>query len=162
MALFACARTGARLELEARGRPGPFAVTVRPERWKDAAFEAHPLAASRMLARAAMGPDTLLDGKEVTTRELVLDGDRVTSWSENIAAGKCLRATVGAEGDGAGIEVRAFEGTDEIDRSEAADAASVKACATAESPRAVRFEVRASAGHMAAVLGERTSNERLP
>jgi hypothetical protein len=159
LALFACARSGARLELETRGRPGPFAVTMRAERWRDAVFEAHPLAASRMLARAAVGPDALLDGKEGATRELVLDGERVTSWGENIAAGKCLRATVGGQGDGAGIEIRVFEGSDEIDRSEAAHAVSVKACATPETPRAVRFEVRASAGHMEAVLGERTSSE---
>jgi hypothetical protein len=162
LTLFACARTGARLELETRGRPGPFAVTMRPERWRDAVFDAHPLAASRMLARAAVGPDTLLDGKEGVTRELVLDGERVTSWNENIPAGKCLRATVGGQGDGAGIEVRAFEGTDEIDRSEAAHAVSVQACATPEAGRAVRFEVRASAGHMEAVLGERTSTEHAP
>jgi hypothetical protein len=160
LALFACARMGARLELETRGRPGPFTVSVRPERWRDPLFEALPLAASRMLARAADGPDTLLDGKEGLTRQLVLDGERVTAWSENIAAGKCLRATVGAEGDGTGIEARVFEGTDEIDRSEAAHAVSVKACATSDAPRAVRLEVRASAGHMEAVLGERTSSER--
>jgi hypothetical protein len=67
---------------------------------------------------------------------------------------------VGAEGGGAGIEARVFEGTDEIDRSEAAHAVSVKACATADAPRAVRFEVRASSGHMEAVLGERTSGLR--
>jgi hypothetical protein len=162
LALFACARTGARLELEARGRPGPFAVTMRSERWRDAVFEAHPLAASRMLARAAVGPDTLLDGKEGASRELVLDGERVTSWSENVPAGKCLRATVGGQGEGAGIEARVFEGSDEIDRSEAAHAVSVKACASSDGPRAVRFEVRLSSGHMEAVLGERTSAERGP
>jgi hypothetical protein len=160
VALFACARTGARLELEARGRPGPFSVSMRPERWKDAVFEGHPLAASRMLARAAVGPDTLLDGKEGMARELVLDGERITSWAETIPAGKCLRATVGAQGDGAGIEARLFEGSDEIDRSEAAQAVSVKACATPEAARAVRIEVRASAGHMDAVLGERVSSGR--
>jgi hypothetical protein len=159
VALFACAKAGAHLELEARGRPGPFVVTMRPERWRDPAFDAHPLAASRMLARAAAGPDTLLDGKELATRELVLDGERLTSWTESIPAGKCLRATVGAQGEGAGIEVRVFEGADELDRSEAAHAASVKACAPAEFPRSVRIEVRASSGHLEAVLGERTSTE---
>ncbi len=158
LALFVCGRTPAHLELETRGRAGPFAVTLRPERWKDPLFEAHPLAASRMLARAATGPDALLDGKELVTRELTLDGERAVSWSENIPAGKCLRATIGAQGDGAGIEVRVFEGSDELDRSEAAHAASVKACATPEAARGVRFEARGSAGHVEAVLGERTSN----
>jgi hypothetical protein len=157
LALFACARTQGYVEIETRGRPGPFVLTVRPERWRGAAFEAHPLAASRMLARAAGGPDMLFDGKEQAARELVLDGERVTSWSETVPAGRCLRATVGVQGDGAGVEARVFEGTDEIDRSEAAHAASVRACAPPEAARSVRFEVRASAGHVDAVLGERTS-----
>ena len=158
LALFACGRTPAHLELETRGRAGPFAITLRPERWRDPVFEAHPLAASRMLARAATGPDALLDGKELVTRELILNGERVISWSESVPAGRCVRATIGAQGDGAGIELRVFEGTDEIDRSEAAHAVSVKACATPEAARGVRLEARASAGHVDAVLGERTSN----
>jgi hypothetical protein len=158
LALFACGGTPAHLELETRGRAGPFAITLRPERWRDPLFEAHPLAASRMLARAATGPDALLDGKEIVTRELALNGERLTSWSETIPAGRCLRATIGAQGDGAGIEVRVFEGSDEIDRSEAAHAASVKACASPEAARGVRIEARTSAGHVDAVLGERTSN----
>jgi hypothetical protein len=160
LALFVCGRGPARLDLEARGRPGPFAFTLRPERWKDRAFEAHPLAASRMLARAAAGPDDLLDGKPLATREIGLDGDRAATWSENIPAGKCLRVAVGAQGEGAGIELRVFEGSDEVDRSEAAHAAGVKVCAPAEGPRAIRLEVRASAGHMDGVLGERLIGDR--
>jgi hypothetical protein len=158
LALFVCARTAAHLELETRGRPGPFVVTTRPERWKDSAFEAHPLAASRMLARAATGPDMLLDGKELASRELVLDGERMTSWSETIAAGHCVRATIGVQGGVAGVEARVFEGSDEVDRAEAAHAVSVRACAAPDTPRVVRFEARASAGHVDAVLGERTSS----
>ncbi len=158
LALFACARGPVRLELETRGRPGPFAVTVRPERWGGPAFTSHPLAASRMLARATTGPDMLFDGKELATRELMLDGDHVVSWKESIPADACLRATVGAQGDGAGVELRAFDESDtEIDRSEAAHAASVRACAPSGLARSVRFEVRSSAGRMTAILGERTS-----
>jgi hypothetical protein len=158
LALFVCARTQGYLEIETRGRPGPFVLTVRPERWRDPAFEAHPLAASRMLGRAAAGPDMLLDGKEQASRELVLDGERVTSWTETVPAGRCLRATIGVQGDGAGVEARVFEGSDEIDRAEAARAVSVRACANPDAPRPVRFEARASAGHVDAVLGERTSS----
>jgi hypothetical protein len=160
LALFVCGRGPAHLDLEARGRPGPFAVSLRPERWRDRAFEAHPLAASRMLARVAAGPDDLLDGKPLAVRELALDAERAASWAESIAADKCLRAAVGAQGDGAGVELRVFEGTDEIDRAEAAHAAGVKVCAPADGPRSIRIEVRASAGHMDAVLGERVLGER--
>jgi len=156
LALFACAHGAVRLDLETRGRPGPFAVTMRPERWKAPVFSAHPLAASRMLARAALGPDLLFDGKEGATRAESLDAARVVSWSETIGPGRCARVSVGAQGDGLGVELRALDGADgeEVDRSESAHAASVRVCA-ADSPRTVRFEARAAAGRMSAVIGER-------
>ncbi|MGH7269807.1 MAG: hypothetical protein ACREJ3_05190, partial [Polyangiaceae bacterium] len=135
-----------------------FAISVRPERWKGAPLTAHPLAASRMLARAASGPDDLLEGAPLSTRELLLAADRVTSWIESVPAGQCLRATVGVEGDGAGAELRVFDGDGaEIDRSEAEHAAAVSACASQDAARSVTFEARASAGREVGVLGERVS-----
>jgi hypothetical protein len=63
---------------------------------------------------------------------------------------------LGVEGPGAGVEVRAFDDGDvEVDRSEAPFAAAVRACAKQDGPRAIRFEARASAGHLEAVVGER-------
>ena len=161
LALFACAHGVVRLELETRGRPGPFVVTVRPERWKDAAFGAHPLAASRMLARAALGPEALLEGKAAAARAASLDSAHEVSWTENIAAGHCQRVTVGVQGDGAGVELRATSVVDgvELDRSQAAHAVSVRACATPELARNIRFDLRASAGHLDAVVGEQTSGK---
>lgn len=155
LAMFACPHGPARLELEARGRPGPYVVLVRPEPWKQPVLSAYPLASSRMLARAAVGPDKLLSGKEGVVRELTLDADRTISWTEDVPAGRCLRVAVGAQGEGAGLELRAFEGLDaEIDRAQAAHAASVRACAQ-DTVRTVRFEIHASAGRLDAVLGER-------
>jgi hypothetical protein len=159
--LFACAHGPARLELQTRGRPGPYALTLRPERWKGAALSAYPLAASRMLARAAAGPDALFDGKELALREFGLDPEHVVSWTETIGASACLRATVGAQGEGAGVEARVFDAEQtELDRAEDAHAVSVRACAGPEGARTVKLEVRASAGHLDAVLGERV--ERTP
>jgi hypothetical protein len=156
LALFACTRGPARLELEARGRPGPYAVLVRPEPWKEPSFTAHPLASSRMLARAAVGEAMLLPGKDGAARELALDASRLVTWTETVPAGRCLRVTVGAQGDGSGIEIRAFEPRDvEIDRAEAAHAAAVRACAPQDASRIIRFEMRASAGHLDSVVGER-------
>jgi hypothetical protein len=159
-ALFACVRGPVHLELEARGRPGPFAVSVRAERWHDAVFGAHPLAAARMLARAASGPASMLDGKAASVRELALDPVRTLAWNELVPAGGCIRATVGVEGPGAGVELRAFsEQGDELDRSESLQASSVQACAAADQAANVRFEVRSSAGRMDGVLGERASKD---
>jgi hypothetical protein len=159
LALFACSRGAARLELETRGRPGPFVVTVRPERWRDAAFVARPLAASRMLARAAAGPDMLLEGKGAPARAVSLDASHEVSWTESVAAGRCLRVTVGVQGDGTGVDLRASNPADgsDVDRSQAAHAASVRACATLDAARSVRFDLRASAGRVDAVVGEQTT-----
>ena len=164
LALFACGKGNMRLELETRGRPGPFAVLMRQERWKDAAFLAHPLAASRMLAGAAAGPEMLLEGKEGPPRELSLDAARAHAWTETIPAGRCVRVTIGAQGEGAGIELRAVDPVDgsDYDRSEAAYAATVRACAPPAIARQARFEVRASAGRMEAIVGERTTANESP
>jgi hypothetical protein len=156
LALFACAKGNAHLDLETRGRPGPFAVTVRPERWADPAFSTYPLAASRMLARAAVGSDVLLEGKAASVRALTLGEAEVVSFGESVPPGKCLRVVVGAEGAGTGVTLRAFDlSNDEIDRAEAAHAAAVRVCARDDRARPVRFEVRGSAGRLHAVMGER-------
>lgn len=159
LALFACSRNAVRLELETRGRPGPFVVTVRPERWRDAAFAAHPLAASRMLARAAEGPDMLFEGKGAPVRNVALDASHELSWTDSVAAGRCTRVTVGVQGEGAGVDLRVSNPADasDIDRSQAAYGASVRACAPPDGPRSVKFDLRASAGRLDAIVGVQTS-----
>jgi hypothetical protein len=154
--LFVCARVAARLEVESRGRPGPFAVLVRPEPWRDPVFAARPLAASRMLSRASGGPDMLLEGKEASVRAISLDSSHLVSWTEGVPHSQCLRVAIGAQGEGAGVELRAFEGVDlEVDRAHGAGSAAVRACARADAPRVIRFEARASAGELDAIVGER-------
>jgi len=159
--LFACSRRTARLELETRGRPGPFVVTVRPERWTDGAFAGHPLAASRMLARSAAAPDMVVEGKRKPVRDVSLDAAHELSWTESVAAGRCLRVTVGAQGEGAGMDLRASSPADptDLDRSQAAHAVSVRACAAMDEPRSVHFELRASAGRLDAVVGEQVTGK---
>ena len=161
MTLFACGRGPARLELETRGRPGPFAVQLRPERWRDPAFAAHPLAASRVMGRAASGPDRLLDAKQAPARAVTLDAAHSVVWTESVPAGRCARVTVGVEGEGAGVDLRAFDASDDadLDRGEAAFATSVRACAGGDAARSVRFEARASAGKVEAVVGEETTGD---
>jgi hypothetical protein len=155
--LFACSRGKARLELEARGRPGPYASLVRPERWTDPVFLQHPLAASRMLGRVAVGPSVLLEGTPLSARAVVLDAAHALDWDESVPPGKCLRVAAGAEGEGTGLEGRLIELAtgDEIDRSHAGNAIGVRACATPATPRAVRVEMRVTAGKLDVVIGER-------
>jgi len=157
-AVFACAHGKVRIDLEARGRGGPFAVTTRPEKWKDAAFARSPLAAARMIARAAEGAEAILLGAPSSARALSLDPDKLVAWSETVVAGQCVQVSAGAEGEGTGLELRAFDATsgEEIDRSHAEHAVSVRACAEPVAARGVRFELRTTSGKLDAVVGERT------
>ena len=156
-ALFACARGKGQLDLEAHGRSGPFAVTVRPERWQNAAFSAHPLAASRMLARAAAGPIMLHDGIAVSVRSATLEEGKLLSWTETVPPSGCLQASAGAEGEGSGLELRVFDAAtgEELDRSHAERAVSVRACAPEKKVPDVRIELRVTGGKLDVVIGER-------
>jgi hypothetical protein len=155
--LFACSRGKARLELEARGRPGPYASLMRPERWTDPVFVQHPLAASRMLERVAVGPSVLLEGMPVSARFVVLDAEHALAWDEAVPPGKCLRVAAGAAGEGTGLEGRIVERAtgDEIDRSHAGNAIAIRGCATSGAPRTVRIEIQVTAGKLDVVIGER-------
>jgi hypothetical protein len=155
--LFACGKGRARLDLETRGRPGPYAVLVRKERWQDPAFLKQPLAAARMLARAAEGAAMLHEGTPTGARTVTLEPAKLVGWESAVPAGRCLKVSVGAQGDGTGLDLRVFDtgSGDEIDRSHAANAASVRACAPANASRPVRVELRTTSGKLEAVVGER-------
>lgn len=155
--LFACGKGKGRVDLATRGRPGAYAVLVRPERWRDAAFVAHPLAAGRMLGRIAAGPSALIDGNPGTVKHAVLEPAKQYVYNATVPAGQCARFAAGIEGEGTGVELRVIDtsSSEEIDRMAAQNAAGVRACATKNAPRAVRLEARASAGKVDAVIGER-------
>ncbi|MEO6572238.1 MAG: hypothetical protein ABIP89_00265, partial [Polyangiaceae bacterium] len=157
IALFVCGRSRAQLELESRGRPGPFSVLARAERWKDVAFAAHPVASARMMARAASGPSMMHEGFPLAAKSFSLDPGRRISYGENLAPGQCLKVAVGVEGEGSGVELRVFDAgsSDELDRSVAEWSAAVRACASPTGPRAVRVEIRGTSGKLEAIVGER-------
>jgi hypothetical protein len=155
--IFACGKGRVRADLGTRGRPGPFAVLVRPEKWRDDAFAAHPLAAGRMLARSvgpAGGPP---EGKAGRVSHAVLEASKRFMHDANIAVGQCLHVAVGVQGEGTGLELRMFDAVsgEELDRSHGQASAGVRACAGAGGARSVRVEARATAGKVDAVLGER-------
>jgi hypothetical protein len=157
-ALFACGRGKARVDLGTRGRPGPYAILARPERWKDPSFAAHPLAAGRMLGRAAVGPFGVHEVGTASARHAVLDAAHQFVQSATIPPGQCLRVAVGVEGEGTGLDARLFDAasSEELDRSHGQTTAAVRACAPAAA-LTVRLELRATAGKLDAIIGQRTT-----
>lgn len=155
--LFVCGRDKAQLELEVRGRPGPYAVLTRPEKWQSPAFARLPVASSRMLARAAVGESMLFEGTPGAVKTFPLDASKRGTYTVNVAAGSCLRVAAGIEGEGAGVELRLFDAnsSDELDRAAGARGSAARACAPANVARPVRVEVRGVSGKVEAVVGER-------
>ena len=155
VALFVCRAQKTQLELEARGRPGPFGVVMRKERWQSPAFMQKPLAASRMLERSADAPAFAIDGTLGDARVVVVDASKRATWDGAIPPKTCVVTTAGAEGEGTGLTLVALEnGTDELDRSHAATSARVRVCA-ADAARRVRYELTVGAGKLDVVVGER-------
>jgi hypothetical protein len=170
LVLFACARGVATVELEALGRPGPFAMLVRTEPRRDPMFGRLPLAASRLLQSAVRGPVDVSEGEleagrvappssiagRLGVRQLALDSARVVTWEEVVPPAACTRVIVAVQGEGAGVDLQAVDAEHEtvLDRAESAEAASVRACAQTGLPRRVRFEARASAGRLDALMSE--------
>jgi hypothetical protein len=156
--LFACAKGKARVDLGTRGRPGPYVVLSRAEKWKDASFAAHPLAAGRMLGRAAVGPQAVLEGGAGAVQHVVLDASHQFVQNASINAGQCLRVAIGAEGEGTGLEARLFDATsgEEVDRSHGQNAVALHTCSDAGT-RSLRIEARATAGKLDAIIGQRTT-----
>jgi hypothetical protein len=102
----------------------------------------------------------VFDGSPVAVHEAVLDAAHLSSWDELVPAGKCLRIAAGVEGEGTGLLGRVIERTtgDEMDRAHADRAVAMRACVAIGAPRAVRIELRASAGKLEAVIGERVAD----
>lgn len=155
--LFACGRKKIHLEVEARGRPGPFVAEARKETWEHASFTTAPLAASRMLSRFVDGPPWIAPGTAHNARADNADAAHRASWEESIPQDKCAMVATGAEGEGTGLELRAIEvgSEDEIDRSHGDSSARVIACASSAGARKVRFEASVTSGKLTLVSGVR-------
>jgi hypothetical protein len=161
VALFVCRAQKTQLELEARGRPGPFGVVVRKERWQSQAFLKKPLAASRMLARSADAPSFAVGGTLGDARVVALDAGKRSTWDDTVPPKTCAVTTAGAEGEGTGLTLVALDAAggpnaEEIDRSHAASSARVRVCA-ADAARRVRYELTVSTGKLDVVVGQRRS-----
>jgi hypothetical protein len=158
VALWVCRAQKSQLELEARGRPGPFGVVMRKERWQSQAFMQKPLAASRMLARTADAPAFAVDGTPGDARTMTVDASKRVTWETAVPLQTCLVTAAGAEGEGTGVTLVAQDAAsgEELDRSHAASSARVRVCAT-DAARRIRYELTVSVGKLDFVVGDRKS-----
>ncbi len=156
LTVFSCGHPKVDLEVEARGRPGPFAAVARPETWKDPAFAAHPLAAARMLTRAAPATAGKLDGVPLAVRALAVDAAHRGAFVETVRPGQCMTVILGGEGEGTGLELRLLDATtgDDLDRASGELSVASRVCAGPSGAK-IRAEVRAAGGKMDVVVGER-------
>ncbi len=129
--------------------------TARKEPWSDPELSRLPVAAGRMLFRALNEPARSGERALKVTR-LSLESGKRSSWETSVPPGKCLRAAVGTEGPGTGIEFRVFDlaSEEELDRAHGVDSALVHACAKRDA-RTLKFELSATAGRLDAIIGER-------
>ncbi len=153
--LFACGAGKIHVDLDAKGRGGPFVVLARPEKLKNDAFAKKPLAASRMLARTIPYPGVPAAAPFGDVRSFTVDGARVERFDVALPPQTCATWALGVEGEGTGIQVAVLDATtgDELERAAGPTSTQVRAC-TGAAARKVRVEVGATAGKLDVIVAE--------
>lgn len=101
----------ARVDVEARSRPGPYAIEVRRDRAAPAALVAHPVAAARLLDRVLQLPGAHGAAVAETTQVAALDESRVTRLPLRAPEGGCYDVIAALDGGAAsGLELRVDDG----------------------------------------------------
>jgi hypothetical protein len=157
--MFACGSGGkVRLDLESLSLPGRFAVESRRERDAPALLAAHPLAASRLMARMhARG--VIKNARDVTApTEIALDAGALFRRELLVPARRCIDATVALGHGASGAEVRWLDARsgNEIDRARGTHAAGARACAFGPGELRATLEISLSVGRTSAILSTRT------
>ena len=105
--LFGCGAAGPmRLDIEALARPGPFAVELRRERAAPATLVAHPVAASRLLARRNAGGGVADVAALSAVQVIRLDAQTLKILPVVVAAHTCVEIIAAADSGGSGVDLR--------------------------------------------------------
>lgn len=153
--LYACGAGGElRVDVESRGRPGPFVIESRS--WKDVPSELgkRPLAAARLLDRV-IGMEPRSPAVVEDARAIELEPGKLVSSSFVVAQGTCTEAIVALEA-GSGIDLRLVDdatGEDVLGRGR--NVASQRLCA-GKTSRKAKMEVRVDQGPAPALVLLRT------
>lgn len=105
--LFVCGPGGpARVDVEALGRPGPFAIELRKDKAAPPVLVAHPMAASRLLSRMNAGGAAADASKAASAQVIPLDSTSMKRIPLPVAANGCVEVTAALDPGGTGIDLR--------------------------------------------------------
>lgn len=145
--LFACGSGGsARLDVEAMGRPGPFAVEVRKDKNAPSSLIAAPVAAARLLARMNAGGPPADAGQAEKAISLSLESASLKKLPLLAAPNTCVEVIAALDtmdGAASGVDVRIVDlAGKELSLSRARFVTASRVCADAKAPASGIAEFR--------------------
>jgi len=150
--LYACGPAReARLDVESRGRVGPFGVDLRHWAEPSEAFMKHPVAASRLLERVIGAAEDSPDAAR-RANGIELTPQRLHTSSFVVPANGCTEVLAALDEGGSGLEARLVDeasGEDVLGRGRFV--ASQRICA-GNTPRKARLELRLDSGPSKALV----------
>jgi hypothetical protein len=163
--LHACGPGGkARVDVEAVAEPGPFAVELRRARVAPPALVAHPLAASRVLARLEAGrvsPGGI--GAAADAKVVALDESSRVTLPLPLTPGTCTEVVAAIGPGGSGLDLRLLDGVSSAATvARARNVVSDRVCAPAAGtpgPRVGSIEVGLASGKAEALIVVRDAKE---
>jgi len=158
--LFACGRGGpARVEIEARESPGPFAIELRRDRTAPPALVAHPVAAARMLARLTAGGEAADGGTAAGATVLSLEEGQRKIVPITPPLGGCVEVIAALDGGGSGLDLRLVDGAGESAVTRSRYVLADRVCAVPNG-KAGAAEIRVLSGKAEALLLVRAVGSR--
>lgn len=130
--LFACTKGAkARLDAEALVRPGSYEVELREERETPEVLNAHPLAASRLLARMFARGVIKTAHQVGAPQKFQLTSTKLERMDVLIPVGRCVDLTLALDAGASGAEIRLVDKADghEVALARGPQSTSTRACA---------------------------------
>lgn len=151
--LFTCGGGGAaRLDVEALGRPGPFAALLRRDKTAPPALVAHPIAAARLLARLNAGGPAIDASAASSAHVVKLESEKMFRMPIPVPANGCVWVIAALDVGGAGVDLRLLDAaSNESTLSRARGVVADRLCAGA-SPMNGAAELRIATGKADALV----------
>ncbi|MFO0553928.1 MAG: hypothetical protein U0271_36440 [Polyangiaceae bacterium] len=154
LTLYACAESAAsaRLDVESRGRVGPFVVDRRAWSNPPAELLRHGVGLARLLERL-VGVEPIAPSVVETAKVVAVADDKLASLAFSVPGGRCVEVVGALDRAGAGLGVRivdALLGNNVVGRGRFV--ASERWCATERTPRDLTAELRVDAGPAEALV----------